>query len=86
MGKETIIFQPGGIRTEDQRTQKDRRSDTGSAVGRIEHQYRPAEKNRVPLKRSISGSADFSCVFFDVSTDYLLMGARLCEFALQDET
>ena len=36
---------------EHQRTQKDRRSDTGSAVGRIEYQYRPAEKNRVRFKR-----------------------------------
>ena len=33
------IFQSGGIRKEDQRTRKDRRSDTGSAVGRIEHQH-----------------------------------------------
>jgi len=33
------VFQPGGIRKEDQRTRKDRMSDTGSAVGRIEHQH-----------------------------------------------
>ena len=68
------VFQPGGIWTEDQRTQKDRRPDTGSAVGRIEYQYRPAEKNRVRFKRPVSGSLDRSCSFFDVSTDYLLMG------------
>ena len=80
------VFQPGGIRKEDQRTQKDRRSDTGSVVGRIEHQYRPDEKNGVRLKRSVSGSADFSCSLFRCQHGLSADGSRLCESALQEET
>ena len=69
------VFQPGGIGAEDQRTQKDRRSDTGGVIGRIEYQYRPAEKKIECCARGASLDLLISlAVYFDVSTDYLLMG------------
>jgi transcriptional regulator with XRE-family HTH domain len=69
------VFQPGGIRKEDQRTQKDRRSDTGSAVS--EELNISTDQLRKMECGSRGPSLDLLislAVYFDVSTDYLLMG------------